>query len=394
MEIERSSNKRLKYIVSYDCLENAKENRVNILASSNKIDYIVKKVNEAGFSVDLISTSQTLNKQFYNGKIIKKGENTLRLFPTMPRGGVVFRIINVVVMRSALIFYLIRNVKKNEVIMIYHSIGNMWMINFLKKLKQARIIEEVEEIYGDIYGKQGLARKERKLLRNVDAYIYPTILLNQEVNYYAKPYVIIHGAYSIKEMKVIAKLHEEDNRFHIAYTGILDPKKGCLDFVKAARYLDNGFYLHVLGFGSDEELDLLNATVEEVVSKTECKVSYDGVRRGEEYEEYLQKLDGGICPLDSGDPFTKTQFPSKVISYLSNGLDVICSDVEAVRTSDVGEKVLFYEGNGSECIAKAIVNLNKKTSNEEQQATIRDCDLKFGFEIKKLLYEVEKNEIR
>ena len=81
-------NKRIKYIVSYDTPNNYKENRLNILASANKIEYIIDTLNELGYGVDIISTSQTLNKRCYKGKKIKLNKhNTLKLFPTTWRGG-------------------------------------------------------------------------------------------------------------------------------------------------------------------------------------------------------------------------------------------------------------------------------------------------------------------
>ncbi len=379
--------KRLKYIVSYDCPENISENRVNILASSNKIDYIVDKLNKIGYAVDLISTSQTKNNHFYGGKLINRDNNTLRLFPTTPRGGVGKKIINVIVMRLCIALYLLRNVKREETILIYHSVGNMWLIPFLKKLKKAYIIEEVEEIYGDIYGKRGMAEKERKILEKVDAYIYPTKMLNDTINKHYKDYIIVHGSYKLSKCFIDRnlKFSTNDSKFHVGYTGILDPKKGCFNFIEAAKFLDDSYHLHILGFGNDSEIEKLQKKIFEICNNSSCLVSYDGIRQGKDYNMYLQQLDAGICPLDNTDYFTRTQFPSKVISYIANGLKVICSDVEVVKTSDVGHVIYFYDGNSPENIAKAIIELKHKSQDFNCQQLIADCDIKFENDLKKFL---------
>ena len=119
---------RIKYIVSYDVQSNRDENRVNVLASSNKIDYIVTVLNNLGYQVDLISTSQTLNKKCYHGKEIQIGKNILHLFPTTWRGGVLLKCINAVIMRLNIWWYLRRNVSCGEKVIIYHSAGNMWIL--------------------------------------------------------------------------------------------------------------------------------------------------------------------------------------------------------------------------------------------------------------------------
>ena len=128
--------KKIKYIVSYDISSNSSENRVNVLASSNKIDYIVMVLNDLDYEVELVSTSQTLNKRCYPGKTVAVGRNTLRLFPTTWRGGFLHKCLNAFVMRWSIRKYLKKNVSKGETVIIYHSVGNMWILDYLKKRKK------------------------------------------------------------------------------------------------------------------------------------------------------------------------------------------------------------------------------------------------------------------
>lgn len=384
---------RIKYIVSYDLESNKHQNRLNILASANKINYIISVLNDLGYAVDIISTSQTLNKKCYKGNCATFGVNTIRRFPTTWRGGFLLKVINVLVMNFSILVYLIRNINKHEKIIIYHSVGNLWMLPVLKKIKKAYIIEEVEEIYGDIFGKPRMSQKERSRLQNASAYIYPTKLLNPIVNANNKPFLVVHGAYKDNSHKYYSDQAAGENTnfekgiYHIGYTGILDPKKGCLNILEAAKHLDSTYHIHILGFGIEEEVRMVTATVEEYIGNKgiECKVSYDGIRKGNAYTNYLKHLDLGICPIDASQDFVKTQFPSKVITYLVAGLPVLCSKAESVVTSDIAEAIMFYNGNRPEDIAKAIISFRADKSKKKPFKILERCDVNFRTELFNML---------
>lgn len=383
------TNKRIKYIAAFDLDENSTENRLNTLSSTNKINYIITVLNELGYGVDVISTSQTLNKKCYSGKIINWGNNTLRLFPTTWRGGLLLKILNVLVMRVTMWWYLIRTITPDDYVFVYHSSGHLWIPRLLKR-KKAKVIDECEEIYGDIFGKPGLAHRERKALEGCYAYIYPTRLLNKVVNVTNAPYLVIHGAYK----DVGDKFFEEDainevaladqSKYHIAYTGILDPKKGCIDVVKAAEYLSSDYHIHILGFGEDDEINELNKAIDNIKSKTKCEVSYDGLRKGAAYTQYLSKIDLGVCTLNTEHGFINTQFPSKIISYMAAGVPVLCSEIEAIKTSDVAEAITFYKGNTPQEIAKGM-KLARDKGKVDSKKLLDECHEKFKKEISELI---------
>lgn len=387
--------KNIKYIVSYDVQSNHEENRVNVLASSNKIDYIVTVLNSLDYQVELISTSQTLNKKCYLGKKIKVGQNVLRLFPTTWRGGLLCKCINAVIMRLNIWNYLRKNVSIGEKVIVYHSARNMWILDYLKKRKKAYVIEEVEEIYGEIFQNRKLAEKEKRKLQIADAYIYPTILLDSIVNKEKKPSLVVHGAYVNTDYNRCAQGGDivdgddsavfEREKYHVGYTGILDSQKGCLSFVKSAKFLDENYHIHILGFGDQNEIDVLRDCISNTRNETRCTITYDGIRRGEAYENYLKKLNLGICSVDSKKDFILTQFPSKVISYMVNGLPVLCSDIDTVKTSNVANAVSFYQGDEPKDIAEAIKNARAQMKHIDVRKIIDGCHEKFIQEIGELL---------
>lgn len=380
--------KRIKYIAAYDIEENKGENRVNVLSSTNKINYIISVLNDIGYDVDVISTSHTLNKKFYSGKLLKWKNNTLRLFPTSWRGGAMLKILNLFIINICLFFHLLINIQKKDTVIIYHSYGNLWM-NILLKLKGVKVIVECEEIYGDIFNKKWMSALERNFLKKANVYIYPTKLLNKIVNKEGKPYLIIHGSYLDKGAEYFSDCKEESVEFdpslyHIAYTGILDPKKGCLDVIRSGSFLDEEYHIHILGFGSQEEVDRVNQEIEQIKKETKCKISFDGTRKGQEYTNYLSHLDLGVCTLDPNQQFTMTQFPSKIISYMSAGIPVLCSEAKAILECDVAEAITFYKGNSPEDIAKGIIRAKHK-NKIDTKLLLESCHQKFEVELKELL---------
>ena len=79
--------------------------------------------------------------------------------------------------------------------LVYHSLGYAGMVRLLRKLKKFRLILEVEEVYGDVSGREWDRRKEFRLFSVADAYVLPTQLLNETINPGKKPYVLLHGTY-------------------------------------------------------------------------------------------------------------------------------------------------------------------------------------------------------
>lgn len=381
-------NKRVFYIASYNADENSIENRLNVLSSANKINYIITVLNELGYGVDVISYSHTLNNKCYSGKKIKWGNNSIKLFPTTWRGGILKKILNLLVLDISMFFYILTHIHKDDKVIMYHSYSILW-VNALFMLKGVHLIEECEEIYGDIYGKKWMSFLEHKLLTRASAYMYPTELLNSIVNIKNKPYLVVHGAYKDVGAQFFSDCKPETVEFdpllyHVAYTGILDPQKGCMDVVKAAEYLDGSYYIHILGFGSQAEIDMINEIKKELASKSECKISFDGLRKGAEYTNYLKHLNLGLCTIDSEEAFTLTQFPSKIISYMAAGVPVLCSEAKAIMTCDVSSAITFYKGNSPKAIADGIVQARNKGRMDTKQL-LDDCDRRFKVELNKLI---------
>ena len=94
---------------------------------------------------------------------------------------------------------------------------------FNKKIKKFKVIYEVEEIHTDVSNDSNLKRKREKIIDKANKYIFPTELLDKEVNINKKPFSIIYGTYKIEKNM---NLSFNDNKIHLVYAAIFYPRKG------------------------------------------------------------------------------------------------------------------------------------------------------------------------
>ena len=216
-------------------------------------------------------------------------------------------------------------------------------------------------------------------------FIFSTELLDAKLNHRGKPSVVCYGTYRPQPEE---GSHPPDGKVHVVYAGIVDAMKGGASVaVSAAAHLDAGYHLHVIGFGSPEDIDRLRHQIETTRTVTECMVSYDGVLTGGKFLEFLQGCDIGLSTQLPDGPFNDTSFPSKVLTYLTNGLAVVCVRIRAVEQSRVAGAVTFYDGHEPEAVAHAIKSVRLPIECDSK-ALIADLDREFIAELRRVLSQV------
>ncbi len=383
-ETSYNNRKKIKYIGFYDVLSNEIENRNHCLPATNKMDYIINALNKNGYDVQIISPSWTVNKQKHKGKIIEISPNiSLKLFFTLPWTSKIMKILSVSFSFLCLFKFLLLNVKSNEQIIVYHSRWLSLPIMIIKRIKRhMTLILEVEEIYDDVRKSKFWGNMEYKLFEVSDKYIFPTELLNEKINIYNKPYTLVHGTYQVQEKR---KSRFNDNKIHVVYAGTFDPRKGgALAAIAATEYLPLGYHVHIIGFGSKEEVKNIRDTIEEVSKKTEANITYDGLLKGEEYITFMQKCDIGLSTQIPDATYNKTSFPSKILSYMANGLRVVTVRIKVVEISDIGDEVYYYNEQTPEAIAETIMAINTNEYYDSREL-IKRLDIEFTENMKELL---------
>lgn len=356
-------------------------------AAELQVLYLVQVLNELGYEVEIVSPSGVGKvKKFlmYSREYtwqIKKGVR-VRYFPSL---GSRFKIIPILC-RYWMTIRKLKQFIKNEIdgtILIYHSTELYPIYHLLNKMGKEFILE-VEEIYADFTG--GNRELELQEISRASSYVIPTQLLVPKVTG-GKPWVLYHG--SCFEERDFGR-NFRDGRIHIVYAGTLDYRKvGELVAIDVAKYLDNRYYIHILGIGSEEEVEHIKKRIDSM-NNLKCKISYDGVLYGEEYLSFLQSCDIGLYTQDSPD--VVTSFPSKLMSYLTNGLRIVANKTPVLECSEIKDLICFSEYNEPESVAEAIRRVDFSISYDSRRELQR-IHQRLKADLKILLESIEKQKV-
>ena len=354
-----------------------------VLAAVNKMNYICEALENNGYNTEIVSASGAVEKKFCKSKKVKlTDKTTLKLFSSLPRLNRIVSVIDRVILKTKLFLYMIKNTNKYSTVMVYHSLGYMSLVKRLKKLKGFKLIIEAEEIYGDVIGNEKTSQKEYEFFKIADGFIFPTELLSEKVNTEKKPEAIIYGTYHIE--KELPKLFS-DGKIHCVYAGTFDPRKGgAIASAESAMFLDENYHVHILGFGNEKEKAEMLNTIDSISKKSKAKITYDGLLSGEEYIKFIQSCDIGLSTQNPNGKYNDTSFPSKILSYMANGLRVVSIRIPAIEKSAVGKFMYYYDEQTPENIAKAIKSIDFSEEYDSRKA-IGMLDKDFICDLKKML---------
>ncbi|WP_223305466.1 glycosyltransferase [Peribacillus butanolivorans] len=375
--------KSIKYIGFYNAFNNINENRNTFLSATNKMDYIASKLKQIGMDVEFVSPSWTNNNKYYKGKTIQLEESIyLKLFPTLPWNKY-SKILSILYSQLLLFLFLLFHTSKNEKVIAYHSLFLMYPLYYAKKIRRFNLILEVEEIYQDVNNfPKPITKMENKMFGIADQYIFSTELLNENLNIKNKPYSVIYGTYQVEEER---KFKFDDDKIHVVYAGTFDPKKGgSAAAAAAAAHLDSNYHVHIIGFGSEKDIKSLKDLISDISKKTNCTLTYDGLLKGEEYIQFIQSCDIGLSTQQPEAKYNETSFPSKVLSYLSNGLRVVSIRIRAIEESEISDLLYFYDNDSPEEIASTIkrIDFSNKYDSREKISKLSE---RFVRDIKELI---------
>ena len=273
-------------------------------------------------------------------------------------------------------------VTKDDTVVLYHALPYTIPIVLCKKIKHFSLCVEVEEIYGDVYCDKKMIAKELRSFKYADSFLFPTGLLNHKINRDNKQAVIIHGTYQNEKWR---RPMFGNSCIHIVYAGTFDPRKGgAAAAAAAAGFLAANYHVHIIGFGSKSDTDHIKQVIAEVSEKSAATVTYDGCLSGEEYIRFIQSCDIGLSTQNPDAAFNDTSFPSKILSYMANGLRVVSIRIPAIEESAIGDLVTYYDTQTPEAIAEAILSIDMQTPYDSR-ARITQLDTEFQKEIGKLI---------
>ncbi len=363
----------MKYIGYYPIEEGKGIKRNSSPAGKSKMDYIISLINRNNQSVEIISACDSVYGFAQGCKKKLEGGNTIQIFTSLGKRNKMSIIIDYIIMKLQLLRALMK-IKRGETVVCYHSLGYAKMVYLLHRVKKFNLVLEVEEIYQDVVPCGAWkAYWERKIISGADGYILAAEELSSEIPL-KKPYIVINGTYRSE-----LERHEcfNDEKIHCVYAGTFDPTKGGAAAAAAAEFLPENYHVHILGFGTDEQIEQLKDLISTIQKKTKCTLTYDGLKSGEEYIQFLQKCQIGLCTQIPDAKYTKTSFPSKVLVYLANGLRVLSVRIPAVENSAVGGVLYYYDKQSPQEIANAIMDIPMEEGYNSRQLLNqldKDCE--------------------
>ena len=111
--------------------------------------------------------------------------------------------------------------------------------------------------------------------------------------------------------------------------------------------------VHICGYGNEKQVEDIRSEIHKV-SRNGGNILYEGLLYGDSFIRMIQKCDIGLCPQDPDAAFNNTSFPSKVLTYLANGLKVVTIDIPAIKDSAVGSILTYYRQQTPELLKEAI----------------------------------------
>ncbi len=370
----------MKYIGFYGIDKNRKPHSI---AALPKMRYISDTLNKLGIEVEHIFAGRQAFKQLPAEKVVINPMTSILYFKSYLRSKFkLIRFVNLLFSRIQLFFYCITKIEKDEEILVYHSLETMLPIYLAKRIKHFTLVLEVEEIYNDVRLKSAFSKKmEERYISYADKYIFPTKSLDEKYNTNSKPSIIIHGTYQVETDR---QTKFDGEKIHVVYAGTFDPRKGGAIAAASGEFLDSRYHIHILGFGSEEDKKFLLTEIERVSKISDCTVTYDGLLSGEDYIRFIQKCHIGLSTQNPAATFNETSFPSKILSYMSNGLRVVSIKIPAIEKSAIGSYMFYYDRQTPEQIANAIKSVNLSAEYDGRKI-VSELDEKFLLDLKSLL---------
>lgn len=376
-------HKVIKYIAYFDRQDSNVE-RNYVTSASNKIEYIAKTIASNNVDVEIISVSEVTENKFkiYPFEKIQIADGvTLSLPLSWGGNNWILKKIKKIWHLAILFFYLLYNCNKRDTVITYHSLGYFDVIRWAKKICKFNLVLEVEEIYSDVSPMSNYWRNlEFKMFDIADAFILSNDLLDSKINKHRKPSIVIYGTYKV-EQKLVEKF--DDGKIHAIYAGTFDENKGGAQIaILAAEYLPENYHIHICGFGTEQDTENIRRMIKYEQERSKATITYDGLKKGIEFIEFLQSCHIGLSTQKPDGEYNDTSFPSKVLTYMSNGLAVVTIRIPVLEKSTIADVLTFYETPNGKALADAIKHCNYQQSSSE---LLNKLDKSFKQELNKCI---------
>lgn len=350
----------------------------------SKIEYVAESLKKCGYHTNVVSMATSLKGRFEGRKKQIDEQETHTYLSSIKTKFAVINKALVIVRWMQILCFLLKNVKKDDKVVIYHSLYHRYWLHWYKKLFRKDFVLQIEDVYTSVHQEIAHAKRaEWNLFSLTDKHICVNDLLREQLN--SRYSVVSYGSYKLPKQVSV----EKGEKIRLVYAGVIEQHRNAAFFaVRAVEFLPENYELHILGFGTQEDISALYALIDKINQTKEKKqVFYHGKKSGEEYTTFLQSCDVGLSThvyqkedLESADH----TFPSKVLVYMANGLRVVAQRLDVLKESAIGELISFYHVPEPETLAEAIMQVDLSQEYDSRKV-ISSLDKRFIQDVKTLL---------
>ena len=250
--------------------------------------------------------------------------------------------------------------RKDDTIVLYHSVAITNLVAKLKRVVKRKIIVEVEEVYGySAVADRPWVDQEIHSIKQMDYYICVNDGIPRNLKLEDGKFVVSFG---VGRIPMRTNDRFDDGKIHVVYAGTVEMKKlGAMTAVESARFFSGNYILHILGFGSGENMQKLQNRITEINEEAGCeRVQYNGYKSGKELDDFLFSCHIGLSSNVMRPNFANNSFPSKVITYMCHDLAVVLGYAKAFYDVPMSKGWQFYHEHTPEAIAQAVGNVEIK----------------------------------
>ena len=326
-----------------------------------KMHYVVEMLKQAGKRVAVLSLADR-NKSiiYFPQRRILTDETSICYVGGIYNGKKVFKKLNSFLKKIQFICYVLFYVKKDDAILLYHSLEYTKFLSKIKSIAKRKVIIEVEEIYGySAIEDKPWVNEEISAIKKMDYFITVNDGMIVSLDLPADKSVANYGV-GIIPCRNVERIN--DGKIHVVYAGTIENKKrGAFMAAETARFLSNDYHLHIIGFGKEKDIDALKSLIEVINRDADYwRVTYDGFFSGKELDDFLFKCHIGLSSNVMRPNFANNSFPSKVITYMCHDLSIVLGYANAFYDVPISKGWQFYHNYEPKEVADAITRTEVK----------------------------------
>lgn len=281
--------------------------------------------------------------------------------------------------------YLLKNVRRGDSVIVYHSLYNRFWLRLYRLFVPGRLILQIEDVFSELSPETEKYRKaEWAFFQKMQKCLCVNDLICKKLPEVPEK-AVAYGSYTLPPNFK----KEPRDTIRLVYAGVIEQERKAAFLAGEAMYhLTGNYELHILGFGREADLAALGDLIRRVNKDLgRTAITYHGRLNGEAYWRFLQNCDIALSThayTPESAAAADHTFPSKVISYLANGLPVVAQRLAVLESSRIADYCTFYEAPLPKEIAAAVKNI-AFYSEQDSRGEIARLDGEFFHNIKALL---------